>query len=120
MPEQRILLATTSRLLRDMLKRIIRRTRDLELLRDITDHRELVAVIEKTRPAWVILSLPYDGVIPVWVDGFLRKDPSVRFLAIASDGSKIKLKWLEVHEQELNGLSLHDLLGILQSRPSPP
>jgi hypothetical protein len=41
-------------------------------------------------------------------------------MALAADGSRIKLKWLEVHEQELNGLSLNDLIKILESRPFDP
>jgi hypothetical protein len=39
-------------------------------------------------------------------------------MAVATDGSKIKMKWLEVHEQELNGLSLNDLIHILENKPS--
>jgi DNA-binding NarL/FixJ family response regulator len=120
MPEQRIVLANTSRLLRDMLKRIIQKTSDLELLEEITDQRELPAVIANSHPEWVILSLPYDNEIPAWVDDYMVGHPSVRFMAIASDGSKIKVKRLEIHEQELDGISLHDLLHILQNKPSTP
>jgi hypothetical protein len=120
MPEQRIVLANTSRLLRDMLKRIIHNTSDLQLLEEIVDQRELPAVIENSHPEWVILSLPYDNEIPAWVESYIAEHPSVRFMAIASDGSKIKVKWLETHEQELDGISLHDLLHILQNKPSMP
>lgn len=120
MAEQRIVLANTSRLLRDMLRRIIDQTSDLELLREITDQRELPAVIENSDPQWVILSLPYDNEIPPWVDSYITQHPSVRFMAIASDASKIKVKWLEIHEQELDGITLHELLRVLQNKPSTP
>lgn len=120
MPEQRIVLANISRLLRDMLKRIIQKTHDLRLLGEITDHRELPAVIQNSGLEWVILSLPYNNELPQWVDDYLAQHPSVRFVAIASDGSKIKMKWLEIHEQELDGISLHDLLHILQHYPAVP
>lgn len=120
MTEQRIVLANTSRLLRDMLKRILRKTSDLKLLGEITDHRELSDLISNSDPGWIILSLPYDHVIPAWVESYLSEHPSVRCMAIASDGSKIKMKWLEIHEKELNGLSLHDLLRILRNGPSAP
>jgi hypothetical protein len=36
------------------------------------------------------------------------------------NGRTIKVEWLEVHEQELNGLSLNDLLHILENRPVTP
>ncbi|MEO8355203.1 MAG: hypothetical protein ABI621_04765 [Chloroflexota bacterium] len=120
MPEQRIVLANGSRLLRDMLKRIIFKSENLEVVREVTDQKELASVIDRTNPEWVIISLPFDNGIPAWVDGFMASHPSVRFLALATDGSKIKLKWLEFHEQELNGPSLNELIHILESKPVSP
>ena len=117
MHEQRIVLANGSRLIRDMLKRIIFKSDQLEVVREVVDQKELPTVIEHTQPEWVILSLSFDNGIPAWVDSFMASHPSVRFLALAADGSKIKLKWLEVHEQELDGLSLNDLIRILEGRP---
>jgi DNA-binding NarL/FixJ family response regulator len=98
-----------------MLKRILFKSDKLEVVREVTDQRELPSVIEHTNPEWVIVSLSYDNGVPAWVDSFMASHPSVRFMALASDGSKIKMKWLEVHEQELNGLSLHELIQILES-----
>jgi DNA-binding NarL/FixJ family response regulator len=120
MPEQRIVLANGSRLLRDMLKRILYKSEQLEVVREVIDQRELPSVIEHTKPEWVILSLSYDNGVPAWVDSFMAAHPSVRFLALAADGSSIKVKWLEVHEQELNGLSLNEFIQILENRPVSP
>jgi DNA-binding NarL/FixJ family response regulator len=118
MSEQRIILANGSRLLRDMLKRILFKSDHFDVVREVTDQKELPSVIEHTQPEWVILSLSFDNGVPAWVDGFMATHPSVRFLAVAADGSTVKMKWLEVHEQELNGLSLNELIHILESRPS--
>lgn len=120
MPEQRIVLANGSRLLRDMLKRVLYKSDRFEMVEEVTDQKELPSVIEHARPEWVILSLSYDNGMPAWVDGFMANHPSVRFMALAADGSKIKMKWLEVHEQELNGLSLNELIQILESKPAGP
>lgn len=120
MPEQRVVLANGSRLLRDMLKRILYKSDQLEVVQEVTDQRELASVIEHTQPEWVILTMSYDSSIPGWVDTFMTAHPAVRFLAMTSDGSRIKMKWLEVHEQELNGLSLNELLHILESGPASP
>ena len=117
MPERRIILANGSRLMRDMLKRIFFKSEHFEVVREVTDQKELPAVIEHTQPEWVILSLSFDNGVPAWVDGFMASHPSVRFMALAADGSRIKMKWLEVHEQELNGLSLNELIHILESKP---
>ena len=118
MNEQRVVLANGSRLLREMLKRIIHKSQNLELIREITDVKDLPAVIEHTEPEWVIISLSYDNAVPAWVDGYIASHPSVRFMAVATDGSTIKMKWLEIHEQKLDGLSLDELLHILESNPA--
>ncbi len=118
MSEQRIILANGSRLLRDMLKRVIFKSDKLEIVREVTDQKELPAVIENTSPQWVIVSLSFDNVIPPWVDSFMVNHPSVRFIGLASDGSKVRMKWLEVHEQELDGLSLKELIHILENNPA--
>ena len=117
MAEQRIVLANGSRLLREMLKRILFKSDKLEVVREVTDPKELISVIERVTPEWVIVSLSFDNRLPAWVDSFMASHPSVHFMALATDGSKIKMKWLEVHEQELNGLSLPDLLQILENNP---
>jgi DNA-binding NarL/FixJ family response regulator len=117
MPQQRVILANGSRLLREMLKRILFKSEKLEVVSEVTDQRELPSVIEHTNPEWVIVSLSSDDGMPAWVDSFMASHPSVRFMALASDGSKIKMKWLEVHEQVLHGLSLHELIQILESNP---
>jgi DNA-binding NarL/FixJ family response regulator len=116
MSEQRIVLANGSRLLRDMLRRIMFKSDQLEVVREVTDQKELPSVIENTNPQWVIVSLSFDNVIPPWVDSFMVSHPSVRFMGFASDGSKIKMKWLEVHEQEFDELSLNELIHILESK----
>lgn len=117
MPEQRIVLANGSRLLREMLKRALYKSDKLHMVREVNDPRELAAVVEQVKPEWVIVSLSFDNRLPAWVDGFMVTHPSIRFLALSSDGSKIKIKWLDVHEQELDGISLPDLLEILENKP---
>ena len=117
MSEQRIVLANGSRLMRDMLRKVLLKSESLEIVQEVSDPRELPSVIEHTHPEWVILSLSFDNGVPGWVDTIMASHPSVRFLALAADGSKIKMKWLEIHEQELNGLSLDELIRILESHP---
>jgi chemotaxis response regulator CheB len=117
MPEHRVVLANGSRLLRDMLKRVLYKSDKLKVVREVNDPRELASIVEHVNPEWVIVSLSFDDRLPTWVDSFMVSHPSVRFMALATDGSKIKVKWLDIHEQELSGISLPDLLEILESKP---
>jgi hypothetical protein len=118
MPKRRIVLANASRLLREMLKRIIDKSENLELVSEITDPQDLLSGSDHADPEWVMVSLSFENCIPDWVDGYMANHASVRFLAFAADGSKIKMKWFQVHEQELYGLSLNDLIHILENKPS--
>jgi DNA-binding NarL/FixJ family response regulator len=113
MSEQRIILANSSRLLREMLNRILHKTENLEVVQEITDHKKLPTEIEKSDAEWVIMSLPGDRGLPEWVDHYIVDHPHVRFMAVANDGSWVKTKWLESHEEELDNLSLKDFVHIL-------
>ena len=114
---KRIILADGSRLLREMLQRVIYKEDNLEVVKEVARYEELPSAIEQFDPEWVIMSLPSNHIIPDWVDIYITDHPSVRFLAVSTDGSKIKMKWLEPHEEDLGDLSLKDLIHILERNP---
>lgn len=117
MDTKRIILADGSRLLREMLHRVIYKADRLEVVQEVSDYEDLASAIEEYEPEWVIMSLPSDHVIPDWVDSYIDDYPSVRFLAVSNDGSAIKMKWLERHEQDLGDLTLKDLIHLLERDP---
>jgi len=114
---KRIILADGSRLLREMLHRVLYKADNLEVVQEVINYEDLPSAIEQFDPEWVIMSLPSDHVIPHWVDNYITNHPSVRFLAVSTDGSKIKMKWLERHEEDLGDLSLQDLIQLLERDP---
>ena len=116
MPAQRIILVNASRLLGDMLRTIIYRADHLELVQEVRDDKEFSSAVEKSEAEWIILSLPSDKKIPGWVDLYIAKHPSTRFLAIFPGSSKVKLKQLAC-EEDLEDLSLNDLMQILEGHP---
>ena len=119
MSEQRIILANSSRLVREMLNRILHKTGNLEVVQEVTDHEKLQTELEKSEAEWIIMSLPVDRSIPKWVDTYIVRHPHVRFMAVANDGSWVRTKWLEYHEEELDNLSLRDLIHILGGIAEP-
>jgi hypothetical protein len=113
MSEQRIILANGSRLVHEMLNRILLKTKNLEVVQEITNHQKLPVAIEKSDAEWVILSLPVNSSMPEWIDTYIVNHPRVRFMAVANDGSWVRTKWLETHEEKLENLTLKDLIHIL-------
>jgi hypothetical protein len=117
MSSRRIILVNSSRLLGDMLHTVIYNATHLETVQEVSSHEELPSAIERSDAEWVIMSLPYNKSIPEWVDHYIAKHPSIRFLAVFIGSDKVKLKWLESHEEDLEDLSLNDLIQILESHP---
>jgi DNA-binding NarL/FixJ family response regulator len=110
----RIILANGSRFLQEMLKRVIEKTPDLQVVGEIAGLAQLSSTIAKTEAEWVIVSLLPDGKIPEMVESSLIAHPSVRVLALAADGSQVKMKWIEPREKILDDLSMDELIAILR------
>ena len=116
MSAQRIILVNTSRLLGDMLRTIIYRTDHLEMVGEVCGDDELPPSIETTEAEWMLMTLASPKRIPGWVDQYLSKHPSLRILVIFPGSSTVRLMSME-EEEELEDLSLNDLIHILQGHP---
>ena len=114
---QRIILVNGSRLLGDMLHNVIYRADHLEMVQEVSRYEELPAAIENTNADWVLMSLPFEVSFPGWVDDHLAEHPAMRFLAIFISSGKVRLKWLGSPEEELENLSLDNLIRILEGHP---
>jgi DNA-binding NarL/FixJ family response regulator len=119
MAEHRIILANGSRLLREMLRRIFDKADDLEVVGEVTDINKLPHMIREKNAQWVIFSTPPEENAPRWIEAIISEQPDVRFLSVSNDGSEIKIKWYEPHEKIIRGLSLQDLITILQEELFP-
>lgn len=115
MSDKRIILANSSRLLREMLSRVLLKRDHLEVVQEVDDHAKLPSAIEREDAEWVIMSLPLDTHIPDWAHTYLKSHPSTRIMAVSADGSAVKMKWLESHEEERTDLTLKDLIQILEN-----
>jgi len=114
MSPQRIILVNCSRLLSDMLHTVFCKANQLEMVQEVGNDESLPTAIETSEAEWVIMPLLSDKNIPGWVDHYLAKHPSMRFLAIFLGSNKVKLKWLE-YEEDLEDLSLPGLIQILEA-----
>jgi len=113
MATKRVILANGSRLLREMLQRVINKADNLEVVQETPSHEELHSAIERFDPEWVILSPPDNNTVHGWKNTLLADYPSVRFILLAPDNS-IKMKWQTSYEEDLTNLSLRDFIHILE------
>lgn len=112
---QRIILVNSSRLLRELLHTVLGKAEHLQVVREVSAQDELPSAIDQLEAEWLVISLPFDKGIPNWVDDYISNHPLMRLLAVSTDSSEVKLKWLESREENLEDLSLNDLIHILKS-----
>lgn len=114
MSTKRVILADGSRLLREMLHRVIDKADHLEVVHEVPNHEELPVAIEKFDPEWVIISLPFNKYAHSWINTYMHDYPSVRFLFLSPESNRIKMKWQTSYEEDLTNLSLKDFIHILE------
>ncbi len=118
--KSRVIFINSSRLVRELFHNVLRKAQHLQVIRDIVDHADLPGDIEDLEAEWLVMSLSSEETIPDWVDVYLRAHPSMRFLAFSTDSSNVKMKWLEPREQDLNDLSLSELIHVLETEAALP
>ena len=114
MKTKRIILANSSRLVRDMLEKAIRKTPGLELVSNIENLADFPEALRQTEADWAIVLLPPDEQIPDMVEKAINEHQSMRFLLMGVDGSHARMMWNEPHEVALDEKNLQELLGLLR------
>ena len=117
MSAQRVILIDESRLLGEMLRTVIHKNDQLVMVQKVDSFEELSFAIDEFGADWIVVALPLGNNVPAWVDSFIQDHPLIRFMIIFAESGKIKMKWLETHEEEVEDASLTDLLHILESNP---
>jgi hypothetical protein len=112
---KRILLANGSRLLRDVVKRVIEKSDGLEVVGEIAEFGRLAVAIETTKPDWVIYFLSPGSTLPAFIETLMNKNPSMRILEIFVNGGQVKIEWLGLREKQLDNSSLESLTDLLRS-----
>jgi hypothetical protein len=114
MARKRIILANGSRLLREMLHRVIDKADHLEVVQELPTYEHLPSAIESLDPEWVILSGPYQKDTHHWINTYMAEYPLVRFLFLSPKSNSVKMKWQTTYEEDLTNLSLRDFIDILE------
>jgi DNA-binding NarL/FixJ family response regulator len=114
----KIILANDSRLLREMLRRVLKRSPRLEIVAEIEDLDQLGPVLAKTGASWIIVSLTPEGKFPGVVKTLLHDHTTTHVLAIATDASAVKLLHMEPNERQVDVYSVEEILSLFSSETS--
>lgn len=119
MSECHIVLADGPRLPRELIKQVLDKAVDLQVIGEAKNQAGLARMLDEFDVQWVIICLETDEM-PAWVDMSVNSHSMVKFLIVSLEGGRIQIKWSEACEKTLNEPSLDDLIAILHDRVSLP
>lgn len=110
---RRVLIAEKNRLLREMLTKAMSTDAELEIVPPPDSYSQLPVEVKKHDVDWIIISMTNGETLPLEIVEILIKYPEIGVLEVGSDGSPVRVKWLEIHEHTLTNISFSDLVKIL-------
>lgn len=113
---QKIVFVDGSRLLRGIFKRAIQRDTRLQVISEIDDMHDFPDAIKQVDADWIFLALPSGRSVPAIVDQTLRERPDLNMLVMDSDGSHLRMRWIETHETPLDEKNLTEILMVLREK----
>jgi chemotaxis response regulator CheB len=119
MSTKRVILANGSRLMREAFQHVINRADRLEVVPEAPDPQDLPSVIDRFGPQWVFISSQQGGESGQALDHYLSRYPSVRFVVISPDHTRIRLQSQAGGEEDLTHLSLDDFIHVLERDVQP-
>lgn len=97
---------------------MIARNPDLQIIGEVNDLAESSKLIQQMDADWVIVSLSPEEGLPEDTEALLHSHPTVAILAVSTDGSHVRMRWIEAQERVLDGLTLANLIELLHKRSS--
>ena len=113
---QKIVFVDGSRLLRGIFKRAIQRDTRLQVISEIDDMHDFPDAIKQVDADWIFLALPSGRSVPAIVDQTLRERRDLNMLVMDSDGSHLRMRWIETHETPLDEKNLTEILMVLREK----
>jgi chemotaxis response regulator CheB len=100
-----VLLADGSRLLREMLRRVIEKTEGLRVVAEVERTDRLVEEIKEYHPDWLILFQRTLQTMPDVIEHLLQENRDLRIAILSANGDQLRIKWIEYHDETLQDLT---------------
>lgn len=114
MKSRRIVLAHRSRLMREMIKRIMSKSPTLEVVGEAQTIPELDLLLQKKDADWLIADLSPEGALSLKVQQLLLSNPDISILGITQKGDNVQMYELNIHREHYQNCSLDDMVNLLQ------
>lgn len=118
MPKVRVLVANRPRLMKDLVLATIGDQPDIEIVGQAQEEAEIVELVERTRPDYLILGLEEQEARP-GLNGFLLgRYPAMKILALAAEQNRGIFYWafVDIRSRRVES-SEEGILDVLRNRP---
>jgi len=112
-----IVLANKSRLMRELIKRILAKTSALQIVGEAHDISELDALLHESRVHWVIVTLRPQDRISKELQRKLGSHPEISVLGISDGGDRAKVFHPDRQEKLFDNCSLDEVVTVLHHKP---
>jgi hypothetical protein len=114
MERQRIILVSGSHLLEEMLKKIIQKTENLQVVQEIEGENSAPSPDQVMEADWLIEALPLSQKLADWVKQYKQTHPQTSSLRMAVDSNQVKVKRRGKNVSIPSNFTLPILLKLLQ------
>lgn len=114
MDSRHAILVNGSRLMRELIRRVIEKNAGFEVVRELSDLQELPEVAQSTNTNWIFVVLLLGQKIPddIKVELLLRL-PSVKIIGLRVDDGYVHAEWMMHQERDFTGMKLEDFVNFL-------
>jgi hypothetical protein len=115
----RVLVANHPRLMRDLVLATVSDQPDIEVLGALEDESQIVEVVAKTHPDFVIVALDNPDERPAICDYLLSRHPQVKVLAVAPEHDNSLFFWSDIRSAAVES-SEEGILNVIRGKESTP
>lgn len=114
MDSRHAILVNGSRLVRELIKRVIEKNAVFEVVKELSDLQELPEVAKSTNANWIfVVLLPGQKVPDDLKIELLLRLPSVRIIGLYVDDGYVHAEWMVHQERDFTGMKLEDFVNFL-------
>lgn len=112
----RIILLNGSPFLHEVLHRAIDKQDGLKVVADVEEIDQYQETASEVDADWTYLLLSPGSEVPLTVQEVIAAKPEMGLLVMAADGSSVRVRWLERHDEDLHVEALEEIFDVLQNK----
>ena len=111
----RIILVNGPPFLHELVRKAINKNQAMKIVAEVHKINNYPSVAAQVKADWTYLMLPPEDEIPEAIEKVIKENTSMRILVMATDGSKVRVKWMEPHDHDIEVDNMEDIFNVLQN-----